>query len=119
MRATLSRTLIETLWQISAKVQAFDPKAMKEADCIYEPNANLTLCPDKYAALQDANPLEICTEWQQFRAPDFAEMEPRMHSKIIVNGRNLYQPEKLQIGGWDYPSVGRPDSSTFALQFKG
>ena len=107
MRAAPSRTLMEALWQVGVKVQAFDPVAMNEASRIYEPNASLLLCADKYAALQDADALVICTEWQQFRAPDFDEMEARMRSKIIVDGRNLYQPHKLHAEGWGYLSVGR------------
>jgi UDPglucose 6-dehydrogenase len=107
MRAATSRTLMEALWQAGAKVQAFDPVAMKEALRIYGSRADLSLCADKYAALQDADVLVICTEWQQFRAPDFAEMEARMNSKVIVDGRNLYQPQKLLTDGWKYLSVGR------------
>ena len=107
MRAAPSRTLMETLWQAGARVQAFDPVAMQEATRIYGSDASLTLCNDKYAALQDADALVICTEWQQFRAPDFAEMEARMRSKVIVDGRNLYQPHKLHAEGWNYLSVGR------------
>ena len=107
MRAAPSRTLMEALWQVGVKVQAFDPVAMNEASRIYEPNASLLLCADKYAALQDADALVICTEWQQFRAPDFDEMEARMRSKIIFDGRNLYQPHKLHAEGWGYLSVGR------------
>ena len=107
MRAAPSRTLMEALWQAGVEVQAFDPVAMKEAARIYDKQVGLTLCPDKYAALQDADALVICTEWQQFRAPDFAEMEVRMRGKVVVDGRNLYQPQKLQAEGWVYLSVGR------------
>jgi len=107
MRAAPSRILMEALWQAGAKVQAFDPVAMPEAKRIYGQNTNLILYPDKYAALKDADALVICTEWQQFRAPDFAEMETRMYSKVIVDGRNLYQPHKLHAEGWAYLSVGR------------
>ena len=107
MRAAPSRTLVEALWQAGAKVQAFDPVAMEEATRIYGANASLVLCADKYAALQEADALVICTEWQQFRAPDFDEMAVRMCNKVIVDGRNLYQPHKLQAEGWDYLSVGR------------
>ena len=107
MRAAPSRNLMEALWQAGARVQAFDPVAMKETARIYGSNASLTLSPDKYAALQDTDALVICTEWQQFRAPDFAEMESRMRSKVIVDGRNLYLPHKLQADGWAYLSVGR------------
>ena len=118
MRSAPSRTLMEALWQVGAKVQAFDPVAMAEASRLYGPNASLTLCADKYAALQEADALVICTEWQQFRAPDFAEMEARMRSKIIVDGRNLYQPHKLHSEGWGYLSVGRAATSSLSLQGK-
>lgn len=116
MRAAPSRNLMEALWQAGATVQAFDPVAMKEAARIYAPNAGLTLSPDQYAALEDADALVVCTEWQQFRAPDFAEMAARMRSKVIVDGRNLYQPHKLQSEGWSYLSVGRAATSNFAGQ---
>jgi UDPglucose 6-dehydrogenase len=114
MRAAPSRVLMEALWQAGAKVQAFDPVAMKETARIYEPSTSLTLCADKYAALQGADALVICTEWQQFRAPDFDEMATRMQGKVIVDGRNLYQPHKLQTDGWVYLSVGRTTHTAVA-----
>ena len=107
MRAAPSRTLMEALWKVGAKVQAFDPVAMEEAERIYGQQVGLSLWPDKYAALQDADALVICTEWHQFRAPDFVEMASRMRGKVIVDGRNLYQPNKLKAEGWAYLSVGR------------
>ena len=107
MRAAPSRELLESLWQAGAQVQAFDPVAMKEAVRIYGNHDGLILCSDKYAALKNADALVICTEWQQFRVPDFAEMATQMRSKIIVDGRNLYQPRKLHSEGWVYLSVGR------------
>jgi UDPglucose 6-dehydrogenase len=108
MRAAPSRVVMEALWQAGASVQAFDPVAMKEAQRIYSQQTGLRLCPDKYAALMGADALMICTEWQQFRAPDFALMASSMRWKVIVDGRNLYQPHKLHAGGWTYISVGRP-----------
>ena len=112
MREAPSRTLMEALWQFGAIVQAYDPVAMEEAERIYGKQASLTLCGDKYAALQCADALVICTEWQQFRVPDFAEMATRMRSKVIVDGRNLHQPHKLQAEGWTYLSVGRTATSS-------
>ena len=107
MRAAPSRTLMEALWQAGAKVQAFDPVAVKEAERIYSQQTGLSLCADKYAALKDADALVICTEWRQFRAPDFAEIEIRMHNNVIVDGQSLYQPKKLHADGRVYVSVGR------------
>jgi UDPglucose 6-dehydrogenase len=108
MREAPSRTVIEALWQAGAKVQAFDPVAMKEARRIYGDRADFVLAPDKYAALEGADALAICTEWQQFRAPDFSVMGACMRERIIVDGRNLYNPEKLRSEGWTYLSIGRP-----------
>jgi UDPglucose 6-dehydrogenase len=60
------------LWQAGTKVQVSDPVAITEVAHICGPNVSLTLCADKYVALQDADTLVIYTEWQQFRAPDFS-----------------------------------------------
>jgi UDPglucose 6-dehydrogenase len=108
MREAPSRTLMEALWDAGAKVQAFDPVAMDETRRIYGARADLVLARDKYAALEGAGALAVCTEWQQFRAPDFDEMAGRMAGKVIVDGRNLYQPEKLRAQGWTYDPIGRP-----------
>ncbi len=107
MREAPSRTLMELLWQAGARVQAFDPVAMKETQKIYGARDDLLLSADKYAALQGARALLICTEWQQFRAPDFEEMASRLSARLIVDGRNLYSPDKLRAEGWTYLSIGR------------
>lgn len=107
MREAPSRTLMELLWQAGARVQAFDPVAMKETQKIYGTRDDLLLTADKYAALQGARALLICTEWQQFRAPDFDEMGSRLSQRLIVDGRNLYSPDKLRAEGWTYLSIGR------------
>jgi UDPglucose 6-dehydrogenase len=107
MREAPSRVLLEALWKAGAKVQAFDPVAMEETRRIYGERADLVLAKDKYGALDGAQGLVICTEWQQFRAPDFGEMGQRLARRVIVDGRNLYVPAKLQAEGWQYLSVGR------------
>jgi UDPglucose 6-dehydrogenase len=107
MREAPSRVLLEALWQAGAVVQAYDPVAMKEAKAIYGERADFILTSEKYQALNAADALVICTEWQQFRVPDFVEMATRMKRKVIVDGRNLYPPSKLNAEGWSYFSVGR------------
>ena len=107
MREAPSRSLIEALWAAGARVQAFDPVAMDEMRRIYGGRDDLSLAGNKYAALEGADALAICTEWQQFRAPDFDEMQTRMRGKVIVDGRNLYQPGRMKAEGWVYSSVGR------------
>ena len=107
MREAPSRTLMEALWRSGATVQAYDPVATVEAKRIYSMQNKLKLFDDKYEALQGVDALVICTEWQQFRVPDLEEMASRMRKKIIIDGRNLYSPEKLTSVGWEYMAIGR------------
>ena len=107
MREAPSRTLMEALWRSGATVQAYDPVATVEAKRIYSMQNKLKLFDDKYEALQGVDALVICTEWQQFRVPDLEEMARRMRKKIIIDGRNLYSPEKLTSVGWEYMAIGR------------
>lgn len=107
VREAPSRTLIEALWAAGAKVRAHDPVASHEIARIYGERPDLVLAPDKYTALDGADALAICTEWQQFRAPDFDEMATRLKSRILVDGRNLYVPDRMRDQGWTYVSIGR------------
>ncbi len=107
MREASSRILMEALWSAGANVRAFDPVAGDEAARIYGTHPDLTLVGDKYSALDGADALAVCTEWQQFRAPDFGEMALRMTTKTIFDGRNLFAPERLRDDGWTYLSIGR------------
>jgi len=108
VREAPSRALIEALWQAGANVRAFDPIAIHEIARVYGSRPDLVLTSDKYTTLDGADALAICTEWQQFRAPDFNEMAERMNARLIVDGRNLYVPDRLRDLGWTYLSVGRP-----------
>jgi UDPglucose 6-dehydrogenase len=108
MREAPSRTLMEALWQAGAQVRAFDPVAMEEAARSYAGRPGFAAAPDKYAALEGADALVICTEWQAFRSPDFDEMARRLKQKVLVDGRNIYSPDKLRAEGWSYYPVGRP-----------
>jgi len=107
MREASSRVVMEALWAAGASVQAFDPVANEEARRIYGSQGELTIASDKYTALDGADALAICTEWQQFRAPDFAEMASRLKTKTIFDGRNLFMPDRLHADGWIYVSIGR------------
>lgn len=107
LREAPSRSLIEALWQHGARVQAYDPVAMDEMRRLYGPRADLALASNKYSVLEGADALAICTEWQQFRAPDFEEMESLLKGKVIVDGRNLFNPDRLNSDDWIYYGVGR------------
>ncbi|MBC3205467.1 UDP-glucose/GDP-mannose dehydrogenase family protein [Pseudomonas sp. SWRI111] len=107
MREAPSRVLMEALWRAGANVQAFDPKAMDEAQRIYGARDDLTLTGTKEAALKNADALIIVTEWQAFRAPDFDALSARLKQPLIFDGRNLFDPQRLSKRGFTYVSVGR------------
>ncbi|TCL02424.1 MULTISPECIES: UDP-glucose dehydrogenase family protein [Sodalis] len=112
MREASSRVLMETLWQAGAQVQAFDPEAMNETQRIYGHRGDLKLMGTKESALQGADALVICTEWQNFRAPDFDMIKSMLTQPVIFDGRNLYDPERLAHRGIVYYGIGRGASLT-------
>jgi len=107
MREAPSRVLMEALWRAGANVQAFDPEAMEETQRIYGNRDNLLLMGTKEAALCGADALVICTEWQNFKAPDFNALKNELSAAVIFDGRNLFDPNRLAEKGIDYYAIGR------------
>lgn len=110
MREAPARVVMEALWQLGAKVQAFDPEAMEETQRIYGQRDDLSLCGTKEAALQNADALIICTEWKNFRAPDFKALRAALKHPVVFDGRNLYDPEVVKRHDMVYYAIGRGDS---------
>ncbi|WP_341501646.1 UDP-glucose/GDP-mannose dehydrogenase family protein [Gallaecimonas sp. GXIMD4217] len=110
MREASSRVLMEALWTTGATVQAYDPEAMKEAKRIYGERPDLVLCDSMEEALDGADALVLCTEWQQFRAPDFELIANSLSNRVIFDGRNLYEPEAMKERGFNYYAIGRGDT---------
>ncbi len=107
MREAPSRRLMEALWAAGARVRAFDPEATEETRRLYGDREDLTLSGDAFDALVGADALAICTEWQQFRSPDFYEMKRLLSEPVVFDGRNLYAPELMREKGFNYFSIGR------------
>ncbi len=107
MEEAASRTLMEALWNIGAKVQAYDPIASEACLKIYGDRKDLALCPSANEALINADALVILTEWQEFRSPDFAYIKNTLSDPVIVDGRNLYNPQQITKLGFTYYAIGR------------
>ncbi|MCV2883270.1 UDP-glucose/GDP-mannose dehydrogenase family protein [Aestuariibacter sp. AA17] len=107
MREASSRVLMEKLWQAGASVQAYDPEAMEETQRIYGSRDDLSLMGTKEAALDGADFLVICTEWQAFRAPDFDLIRNKLSTPLIFDGRNLFDPALIAEYGVHYYAIGR------------
>ena len=107
MREAPSRVLMQALWAEGAKVQAYDPAAMEEAQHIYGNKPELLLTGTKEAALNHADALVIMTEWRQFKAPNFDVIKQTLKSPAIFDGRNLFEPARMKERGIDYFGIGR------------
>ncbi|SDL03719.1 UDPglucose 6-dehydrogenase [Modicisalibacter muralis] len=111
MREAPSRALMEALWAVGAKVQAHDPEAMDECRRLYGQRNDLTLADSREAAVEGADALVICTEWKSYRTVDFAWLKRELATPVIVDGRNLFEPDAVKQAGILYFAVGRGESS--------
>ena len=111
MREAPSLDLIIALQDMGAKVRAFDPVGMKQAQALL---SNVAYCTDAYDCAEGADALVIVTEWEQFRALDLERLRDLMACPVLVDLRNIYRPDDMNRLGFAYASVGRPvTASTF------
>jgi UDPglucose 6-dehydrogenase len=107
MREAPSRVVIAELLRRGASVRAYDPVAMDEARRIFGSTPGLNLVESADAALDGADALLIVTEWREFRTPDFDAIKAKLLRPLILDGRNLYEPELMRALGIDYVGIGR------------
>ncbi|HCY46389.1 MAG TPA: nucleotide sugar dehydrogenase [Flavobacteriales bacterium] len=99
--------MIEKLISEGAEITAYDPEAMPNVEKLL--GHRIKYAPDMYSALENADALLICTEWLAFRNPDFDIVEEKLNNKVIFDGRNLYDLEKMNKLGFRYKSIGRSE----------
>jgi UDPglucose 6-dehydrogenase len=105
MREAPSLDIIRWLLKGGASVVAFDPVATERAS--EELHGAISYVAHDLDALDGADALVICTEWPEFRRPDFSEMRSRMAGNVIFDGRNIYSLEMMREHRFSYYSVGR------------
>jgi UDPglucose 6-dehydrogenase len=105
MREAPSLTLIEELLKAGAEVCAHDPAAMDEAKRII--GKKIEYADTNYDALNGADALVVVTDWNEYRHPDFTRVRAALKRPIIIDGRNLYDPEQMRELGIKYLSIGR------------
>jgi len=101
--------MIDALINEGATITAFDPEAMPNVKSVIGNKINYA--ESQYDALKNADALIIATEWNEFRTPDFLKIVSTLKSKIIFDGRNLFDTQAIKELGFYYESVGRPASS--------
>ncbi|MBS3741950.1 MAG: UDP-glucose/GDP-mannose dehydrogenase family protein [Candidatus Cloacimonetes bacterium] len=107
MREAPSRVIIKQLIAKGARIQTYDPQAMKEARRIFGDNKNIIYTSDQYSALNNADALLLVTEWHQFRNPNFDRIKKLLKQNIIFDGRNQYKPRRTRENGFTYYCIGR------------
>ncbi len=107
MREASSRTLLTQLWHAGASVRAYDPEAMQEALRTFGERADLVLCKSADDALEGADALAVVTEWKAFWSPDFAHLRATLRTPVIFDGRNMFEPARVEAAGIAYYGIGR------------
>jgi UDPglucose 6-dehydrogenase len=110
MREAPSRSLMESIWAAGGSVRAYDPEAANECVHLYGDIETLTLVERRMDALDGADALVICTEWKEFRVVDFSAIKSALRTPVVVDGRNIYEPDVVREAGLLYFAVGRGDS---------
>jgi UDPglucose 6-dehydrogenase len=113
MREAPSRSFLESAIAAGATVHAHDPEAMSEARHHYPEfiaGGRLVLHDSPEDAARGADALVIATEWRIFRSPDFAELNELLKEPIVIDGRNIYDPARMQREGFAYYGIGLGES---------
>ena len=105
MREAPAVVLIAGLLAAGARVQAYDPEAMRVAKGIF--GSRVKFAEGNYEALKGADCLAIVTEWNEFRRPDFERMRVLMRTPVVFDGRNIFTPDQMTQNGFTYYSIGR------------
>ena len=104
VREAPSLALITALQDMGARVRAFDPAGMNQAQAVLK---NITYCTDAYDCAEAADALVITTEWEQFRALDLDRLRDLMACPVVIDLRNIYEPDDMTRRGFAYACVGR------------
>lgn len=103
--------LVEMFIAEGCQITAFDPAAVDRARHVLPPSPVLAYAEDAYAAAADADALLILTDWKEFANLDLDRLQRTLRYPIVIDGRNLYDPEVMQQHGFTYLSIGRPTAA--------
>ena len=108
VREAPALVVCKELIELGAKIQAFDPEAKATFKHSFGENNQIEYTETNYDALEGADALVICTEWNEFRTPNFAKIKDMLNEPVIFDGRNIFSPEEMEKLGFVYYSIGRP-----------
>src|SRR5271168_4473053 len=105
MRDAPSLEILPRLISAGARIRAFDPEGIDEAKKLMP---ELVYCQDAYQTMEGADALVLLTEWNEFRGLDLGRARDLLTSPLVIDLRNIYQPQEMAAAGFSYLSVGRP-----------
>jgi UDPglucose 6-dehydrogenase len=101
--------IVDALRKEGATLRLHDPKAIPLLKkVLVEEEGKLTYCDSPYAAAANAQALLVLTDWAEYRLLDWARLHELMELPLIVDGRNLLDPDTIREAGFEYISIGRP-----------
>jgi UDPglucose 6-dehydrogenase len=100
--------MIKKLLDAGAIVTAYDPAARERAQAVLPPSDRMIYAGDLYEASKDADAVLILTDWKEFADIDLVRLNKSVKFPIVIDGRNLYQPQQMLDHGFTYVSMGRP-----------
>jgi len=100
-------TMLKALWAQGVTVKLHDPQALAEIEKVYGHRADLIYCTDQYEAVNGAHALCLLTAWKQYWSPDYPTLLRIMQHPLILDGRNIYDPDYVKAQGFAYMGVGR------------
>lgn len=104
MRESTALVMIDLLQKAGCTIRVYDPIAMNE--CKRRIGDSVIYCKDMYDAVLDADALLLLTEWKEFRLPSWEVIAKAMQRKLVIDGRNIFDPEELKEAGFEYHCVG-------------
>ena len=110
IRESPAIAVIKMLIEAGAFITAYDPAAMQRAGEVLPPSEKLVYVENLYQAAKDADAVLILTDWKEFAEIDLTRLNQVVRFPIVIDGRNLYKPQKMLDHGFTYVSVGRPAS---------
>jgi UDPglucose 6-dehydrogenase len=107
-REAVSLKIIRALLEEGTILRLYDPQAMPNTQEVFPASTKgLTYCSNAYEAAQGAQALLLLTEWEEFRQLDLSRVREVMEVPVLVDGRNLFDPEAVRKAGFEYISIGR------------
>ena len=106
-REATSLTVCKELIEAGAKIQAFDPEAIDSFSERFGQTTKIVYTSNNYESIKDADALIICTEWNEFRRPNYGKMKEYLKYPVVFDGRNIFDVNKMKEEGFIYNRIGR------------